>query len=65
MTRQVSEAIRKTGKAHITLACDARGVIGLTLAKKFAELIPILNAADASEPMVLVVEREVKPSPMH
>jgi hypothetical protein len=65
MKRQVSEAIRRTGKAHITLALDARGVLGLALADKFAELTPILNAADASEPVVLAVQREVKPGPMH
>jgi hypothetical protein len=45
MRRQVSEAIRKTGKV--------------------VEMQPLLNAADdTTEPMVVAVERKIKPRPM-
>jgi hypothetical protein len=64
--RQVSEALRRTGKAHITMSCDALKNFAFAVGDKFVELGDVLaEAKDLKEAVTVTIEAERKPTPQH
>jgi hypothetical protein len=64
LRREVSEALLRTGKAHITMACDAMDQVAVTLSDKFVELTHVLASTPESVG-VWIAERKSEPTPMH
>src|SRR5262249_25751594 len=62
LRRGVSEALRRTGKAHITMACDAREVVAVVLSDKFVEMAEHMASAPVG---VWVAKRKPDTTPMH
>jgi hypothetical protein len=56
--------LRRTGKAHITMACDAEGAVAVALSEKFIELNPLL-ASTPARIGVWVSEPNLKTAPMN
>jgi len=64
LKKRVSEALRRTGKAHITMRCDAKERVAIALCDKFVELNPLMASAPDNV-MVWVSERNSETTPMH
>lgn len=65
LRRRVSEALRQTGKAHITMACDARDAVAVALSETFVELNPLMSSAPVGQGICVVVEQEAGTTVMH
>jgi hypothetical protein len=62
--RRVSEALRRTGKAHITMACDVKERVAVAVSDKFVEMTQLMASAPDTV-RVWVAERKSETTSMH